>query len=175
MIRRPPRSTLFPYTTLFRSRREDSRPALDPRTAAGQDDIRGVGVEIGPEAAAYDAPVPVRQGAREVAAERLTDLPPSVGLPADKVPHGCLPRGLWGAKMERISEVLQLPVIVEGRRPRVLEPQLLEKLDFLRGRGATEGRILKEFLEPRLFARALFGFPLDKLESLRLPWDDAVV
>src|SRR5207249_8725968 len=29
MIRRPPRSTLFPYTTLFRSRR--SRPiALDP-------------------------------------------------------------------------------------------------------------------------------------------------
>jgi hypothetical protein len=77
--------------------------------------------------------------------------------------------------MERISEVLQLPVIVEGRRPRVLEPQLLEKLDFLRGRGATEGRILKEFLEPRLFADGRFGFPLDKLESLRLPWDDPVV
>src|SRR2546426_7842976 len=27
MIRRPPRSTLFPYTTLFRSRRERSRGA----------------------------------------------------------------------------------------------------------------------------------------------------
>src|SRR2546422_10837391 len=27
MIRRPPRSTLFPYTTLFRSRRPASRPA----------------------------------------------------------------------------------------------------------------------------------------------------
>src|SRR2546427_6335882 len=26
MIRRPPRSTLFPYTTLFRSRREVRRP-----------------------------------------------------------------------------------------------------------------------------------------------------
>src|SRR3712207_8701730 len=26
MIRRPPRSTLFPYTTLFRSRRRGSRP-----------------------------------------------------------------------------------------------------------------------------------------------------
>src|SRR5215216_6977114 len=26
MIRRPPRSTLFPYTTLFRSRRRRSRP-----------------------------------------------------------------------------------------------------------------------------------------------------
>src|SRR5436309_15632349 len=30
MIRRPPRSTLFPYTTLFRSR----APALEPRFAA---------------------------------------------------------------------------------------------------------------------------------------------
>src|SRR5256885_1339767 len=31
MIRRPPRSTLFPYTTLFRSRRRPTaRPALDP-------------------------------------------------------------------------------------------------------------------------------------------------
>src|SRR5436190_10059823 len=37
MIRRPPRSTLFPYTTLFRSRRRDRPPAqrgCDPRTAA---------------------------------------------------------------------------------------------------------------------------------------------
>src|SRR2546430_11172424 len=31
MIRRPPRSTLFPYTTLFRSRERDegARPAVD--------------------------------------------------------------------------------------------------------------------------------------------------
>src|SRR2546430_11343094 len=29
MIRRPPRSTLFPYTTLFRSRAASSSPALD--------------------------------------------------------------------------------------------------------------------------------------------------
>src|SRR5437879_13928223 len=28
MIRRPPRSTLFPYTTLFRSERGDALPAL---------------------------------------------------------------------------------------------------------------------------------------------------
>src|SRR5258707_7335268 len=37
MIRRPPRSTLFPYTTLFRSGRAESyrahRPALWPRGA----------------------------------------------------------------------------------------------------------------------------------------------
>src|SRR2546429_7381411 len=32
MIRRPPRSTLFPYTTLFRSRRPRRSPAsLEPR------------------------------------------------------------------------------------------------------------------------------------------------
>src|SRR3712207_8411781 len=41
MIRRPPRSTLFPYTTLFRSA-EDARNA---RVAAVADDERGVLVE----------------------------------------------------------------------------------------------------------------------------------
>src|SRR3712207_7370693 len=43
MIRRPPRSTLFPYTTLFRSRLEDAhgrRPVLDLGllVLAGDDD-----------------------------------------------------------------------------------------------------------------------------------------
>src|SRR2546430_4902673 len=39
MIRRPPRSTLFPYTTLFRS-----RPVDDPRVGgkAGDDHLRPV-------------------------------------------------------------------------------------------------------------------------------------
>src|SRR2546430_11561430 len=42
MIRRPPRSTLFPYTTLFRSRRHPSRheagehPALRARRGKGR-------------------------------------------------------------------------------------------------------------------------------------------
>src|SRR5690554_7156003 len=52
MIRRPPRSTLFPYTTLFRSRRLDARLRLDdeearpvalqlhlPRHPVGDDDV----------------------------------------------------------------------------------------------------------------------------------------
>src|SRR2546429_9614446 len=34
MIRRPPRSTLFPYTTLFRSRLQVGRHAAEPRGAA---------------------------------------------------------------------------------------------------------------------------------------------
>src|SRR5256885_6020165 len=38
MIRRPPRSTLFPYTTLFRSLRAqpDERPSLERRAVAVQ-------------------------------------------------------------------------------------------------------------------------------------------
>src|SRR3989454_11238942 len=36
MIRRPPRSTLFPYTTLFRSNGLNFRSAADPRVVAPQ-------------------------------------------------------------------------------------------------------------------------------------------
>src|SRR5207247_2920615 len=75
----------------------------------------------------------------------------------------------------RGPEALHLAVIVAWRRPLALELQPLEKRDFLRGRRTAERRILKEFLEPGLFADRLVGFPLDKRESLRLPWDDAVV
>src|SRR2546428_6697820 len=32
MIRRPPRSTLFPYTTLFRSRPRRAKPSRPPKT-----------------------------------------------------------------------------------------------------------------------------------------------
>src|SRR5690242_20771545 len=35
MIRRPPRSTLFPYTTLFRSRAEGGRSRKGPGGSAG--------------------------------------------------------------------------------------------------------------------------------------------
>src|SRR2546430_5491712 len=43
MIRRPPRSTLFPYTTLFRSRRRSARLAAHPvvRASPGGDQARG--------------------------------------------------------------------------------------------------------------------------------------
>src|SRR5947209_10913718 len=48
MIRRPPRSTLFPYTTLFRSRR---RPALE----LGRDRGAGGGGGARPGARSLDA------------------------------------------------------------------------------------------------------------------------
>src|SRR5476651_114932 len=55
MIRRPPRSTLFPYTTLFRSQRLRNRPRnqrlLAHKTAAQSDDAAAlvlvVAIEIG--------------------------------------------------------------------------------------------------------------------------------
>src|SRR3712207_8780851 len=51
MIRRPPRSTLFPYTTLFRSR--DSRCAaevLHPvRAVAVREHVEGIAVEGEPD------------------------------------------------------------------------------------------------------------------------------
>src|SRR5258707_4728897 len=40
MIRRPPRSTLFPYTTLFRSERGDEGPATFGRDRHDDDDRR---------------------------------------------------------------------------------------------------------------------------------------
>src|SRR3712207_7193123 len=67
MIRRPPRSTLFPYTTLFRSR--------EPGEGPGVGDLPGGGEESGPgragERAAHADPAyaqgrGVRHGERRV-------------------------------------------------------------------------------------------------------------
>src|SRR3712207_8844899 len=55
MIRRPPRSTLFPYTTLFRSRVDDVRGVVifrdgaNPWSAVVGAARQPAGVEIGPE------------------------------------------------------------------------------------------------------------------------------
>src|SRR2546430_10403208 len=58
MIRRPPRSTLFPYTTLFRSASLDLRPLL--RTAhgafAGEAQLHAEGDELGLRLATDAAP-----------------------------------------------------------------------------------------------------------------------
>src|SRR5260370_4970012 len=46
MIRRPPRSTLFPYTTLFRSHRAPAGGGRLPRSAGGRGPPRGAaGIE----------------------------------------------------------------------------------------------------------------------------------
>src|SRR5687768_18018599 len=63
MIRRPPRSTLFPYTTLFRSDGAQEEPDGDEPGDARGDDAPGEG---GPEAR-RDAALPGQLGAREQA------------------------------------------------------------------------------------------------------------
>src|SRR3989442_3006385 len=101
-------------------------------------------------------------------------LKPPVCLPR-YVAHGASRRMLRRAKMESVSEVLQLPVIIEGMRPLSAEFQFLQKRDFLLGRIAAEGRILEEVFEPRLFIEGLFGFPFNKPKSLRGPRGQSAV
>src|SRR3989475_11851254 len=83
--------------------------------------------------------------------------------------------GRHAVKMERVSQVLQFPVIVEGRWPFSRESQLLEKLDFLVGRIAPQRGIPEEGLEPWFFADRWAGFPFDELEFLRVSGRQAAV
>src|SRR3712207_7618296 len=55
MIRRPPRSTLFPYTTLFRSRRREHRQV----TAALEGVQLGTGNDLGQALPGLERRVPV--------------------------------------------------------------------------------------------------------------------
>jgi len=82
---------------------------------------------------------------------------------------------LCGAKMERVSEVLQLTVIIERSRPFAREFQLREELDFFLRRLAAEGRILKECCEPRFFLVSLLGLRFHKFKFPGLPWGHSVV
>src|SRR3712207_8456500 len=81
MIRRPPRSTLFPYTTLFRS--DDSK--VDPVQAV-LDETMGLGADNGCECVGYQAHEPDGQEQanltmnRLVASGRLTGTIGTVGL-----------------------------------------------------------------------------------------------
>src|SRR2546430_11199239 len=73
MIRRPPRSTLFPYTTLFRSvGRELDDPVAQPDparplTGSGEEHLRRRGVRILLEEVVLDLP-------REVVAQPIGEL-----------------------------------------------------------------------------------------------------
>src|SRR3712207_8108727 len=82
MIRRPPRSTLFPYTTLFRSFdiplvTSPSDAVVSPATAVAVGQAGGLGV-LNAEGlwTRYDDPTPVYRRLREAAG----DGPPPVGL-----------------------------------------------------------------------------------------------
>src|SRR2546430_16689136 len=80
MIRRPPRSTLFPYTTLFRDGRQDAqrRPAGKPARDLGcaQDGrVLGTVLEVAARVARWTRPNPPGiEVARPVAAQQLVAL-----------------------------------------------------------------------------------------------------
>src|SRR5947207_5918828 len=60
-----------------------------------------------------------------------------------------------GAKVQRIAEVLQLPVVIERGRPSSLEPQALQEIDLFHGRAAAQRWVTQEFLEAGLFLEAM--------------------
>src|SRR3712207_8177673 len=67
MIRRPPRSTLFPYTTLFRSHRQSRDPlAPDLDVAHGEQGVH----PVGPAEEALEADREVEVAAQRKAADR---------------------------------------------------------------------------------------------------------
>src|SRR3989441_11145429 len=80
MIRRPPRSTLFPYTTLFRS----PLFTLESATTVVMD--LGVGVGRGYEAA-----------------DRKTSPPPAGALPLDAA-YSPITKGTYNVEMSRLGE-----------------------------------------------------------------------
>src|SRR2546425_13264445 len=86
MIRRPPRSTLFPYTTLFRSPLEDERkrPSAPTLSAHGGDGGDAEGRETLPDARQ------VGQGADLEEARGLQRQPPLLG--GEKPPVGAIGR-----------------------------------------------------------------------------------
>src|SRR2546425_8373105 len=67
MIRRPPRSTLFPYTTLFRS--AQPHPQAGTRRAADPPSMRAPAVVAGPPPAG-----PARPGVRRRSEEHTSEL-----------------------------------------------------------------------------------------------------
>src|SRR3989441_13123272 len=119
MIRRPPRSTLFPYTTLFRSRLPRGTPAIRSRAVqrisraprpCGQDPLPD-GATLRGLSAALRSPAP-RPGA-------LTAWPPGVvGERPGRGPSET--RSVWalpGARPTRRSPIGLVGSVVEGGPP----------------------------------------------------------
>src|SRR2546430_6528821 len=70
MIRRPPRSTLFPYTTLFRSNRQSHRQAGGRRRHRGGRGRRAAALRLGVPVRERDLLDPRRYGDGRVDSDR---------------------------------------------------------------------------------------------------------
>src|SRR2546422_4654122 len=142
MIRRPPRSTLFPYTTLFRS--QDARLGDDrPRVVRAAVAVERVpdGDRRSEEALAADAPVNL-----EVLGPVAVAQPHEVRVPLDVVALG----------EERILLVEQAHEPLAGRDELERPVALLVVLDrVLDGLGLTAERGLAAHRRPRGIAQQL--------------------
>src|SRR5256885_10294937 len=79
MIRRPPRSTLFPYTTLFRSDAPPRRP-LEGRARRGPHDERSVQVANRSEEHTSELQSPCNLVCRLLLEKKKTPVPPGHGV-----------------------------------------------------------------------------------------------
>ena len=82
---------------------------------------------------------------------------------------------VYSAKMQRISEVLQFPVIVERRGPLSLEPQAFQEFDLRSSCMTTERGILKELGESWFRLERFAGLPFNKLKPLRVSRGESAV
>src|SRR2546430_11126746 len=148
MIRRPPRSTLFPYTTLFRSpaRRSSSGRLLDPLTREPAEVVVGRAGPLRRHHAGADRGLRRAGGAEDLALpgldDALQDLAALAGLGVGDTDAGDL-EDLLGVEL------------------RVLRPHL-------------EGRVGDEAKAPPLEVRTQFHDLVDHLEGLEVavPGDD---
>src|SRR2546422_1515610 len=104
MIRRPPRSTLFPYTTLFRSKAGDDEPNWEDILLDDGSD-QGVPPRDMSEAREYVEPVPVEtKDLSDYLRDqvRLLDLTPRQQLLAEEFIGNIAEDGYLGATLEEI-------------------------------------------------------------------------
>src|SRR5207245_8962322 len=77
-----------------------------------------------------------------------------------------LGRGRRRAEVKRVSEILQLAVVIQRGGPSGYEFQFGQKLDFLFRGIAAEGGIFEELLQTWFHVERSFGLPFNKIKSL---------
>src|SRR5258707_4969749 len=118
MIRRPPRSTLFPYTTLFRSRSDTmwlySQPSSPPssRMVYGAGEVQRKARLVDPPAAAYPEAARSAKANGEV---RLRLVLASDGTVKYIFPLKPLKHGLTEAAIESAQKIKFEPAIRDGK------------------------------------------------------------
>src|SRR5436190_23335997 len=121
MIRRPPRSTLFPYTTLFRS-----------RGGIGEREAIGVAENVEPNPGAHVQMAHAKHRRKRTLEERLAGL-----AVASRVRHAAYPRQLLEARKRRTDRGREVDV----RHAHVESRVGVERARRHAGAGRVQGRV----------------------------------